>query len=70
MQILSAQAAVYITSPQERAAAQARTQQYAVYDKHTGAQVGKPYSSRARAAARRDKLDNEYGAYRYGVRPL
>jgi len=42
---------------------------YVVYDRHTGEQVGKTYTSRVRATARRDKLDNEYGAYRYGVRP-
>lgn len=44
--------------------------QYEVYDRQTGVAVGKPYSDAKRARTRRDKLDNEYGAYRYGVRPV
>jgi hypothetical protein len=55
---------------QPAAAAQATARQYGVFDKQTGQQVGKPYSSGARARARRDVLDNQYGAYRYTVRPL
>lgn len=41
---------------------------FQIIDKQTGLVVGKPYSSRSRARARADKLDNEYGAYRYYVR--
>ena len=40
---------------------------YYVIDRHTRKPVGKPYKSKARARARVDVLDNEYGAYRYGV---
>lgn len=29
-----------------------------------------PYKSRRRADLARDKKDNEYGAYRYSVRPV
>lgn len=41
-----------------------------IIDRQTGAQVGKPYTNRVRASRRVDRLDNEYGAYRYSVRPL
>jgi hypothetical protein len=41
-----------------------------VIDRHTGLQVGKPYTSLSRARARVDKLDNAYGAYRYSVKML
>lgn len=44
-------------------------EQFEVFDKHTGKTVSGPYMSRVRASRRVDKLDNEYGAYRYGVRP-
>ena len=44
------------------------TSTYEVYDTKTGKAVGKPYNSRKRARSRADKLDNIYGAYRYGVR--
>jgi hypothetical protein len=37
-----------------------------VYDKQTGKAVGDPYSNASRARGRVDKLDNNYGAYRYG----
>lgn len=43
---------------------------YAIIDRQTGLQVGKPYKSKSRANARVDKLDNEYGAYRYYVRAI
>jgi hypothetical protein len=43
---------------------------YLVVDRQTGLQVGKPYTSKSRARNRVDKLDNEYGAYRYTVRSL
>lgn len=43
---------------------------YEIVDKKTGLVVGKPYSSRQRARTRADKLDNEYGAYRYYVRSV
>jgi hypothetical protein len=41
---------------------------FEVVDSKTGKVVGKPYSSRSRARARVDKLDNEYGGYRFKVR--
>ena len=43
---------------------------YEIVDSKTGKVVGKPYNSRSRATGRADKLDNEYGAYRYKVRPV
>jgi hypothetical protein len=46
------------------------TQQYEIYDIKTGKTVGKPYISRSKARTRADRLDNEYGAYRYKVRPI
>jgi len=44
---------------------------FVVIDAHTGQRVGKPYTgrhARKRARTRMDKLDNEYGAYRYQVK--
>jgi hypothetical protein len=41
---------------------------FEVVDSRTGKVMGKPYNSRSRARSRADKLDNEYGAYRYKVR--
>lgn len=46
------------------------TSQYEIIDSKTGKVVGKPYASRSRASARRDRLDNDYGAYRYKVRKV
>lgn len=43
---------------------------YVIIDRHTMQQVGKPYTNRSRARARVDKLDMQYGAYRYSVRTL
>ena len=43
-------------------------EQFEVYDKKTGEKVGGPYTSRSRARRVVDKKDNEYGAYRYGMR--
>lgn len=43
---------------------------YAVIDRQTGEQVGKPYTSKNRARSRMDKLDNEYGGYRYSVKQI
>lgn len=43
---------------------------YEVYDRRTGEKVSGPYSSRTRARSVRDKKDNEYGGYRYDVRPV
>lgn len=44
--------------------------QYEIYDRRTGETVrGRgPYTDKSRARLARDKLDNEYGGYRYGVR--
>ncbi len=36
-----------------------------VVDVHTKLQVGKPCTTRAGALRKVDRLDNEYGAYRY-----
>lgn len=43
---------------------------YQIIDTHTGLQIGRTYkySQRNRARSRADKLDMEYGAYRYSVR--
>jgi hypothetical protein len=43
------------------------TIRWAIVDRHTRVQVGALYTSKSRARARADKLDNEYGAYRYAV---
>ena len=43
---------------------------YAVIDRQTGLQVGKDYTSKNRARSRADKLDLQYGAYRYSVRTI
>jgi len=40
---------------------------WVIIDCHERKQVGKPYSSRRRARTRADKLDNDYGGYRYTV---
>ena len=44
------------------------TETFEIVDSKTGKVIGKPYSSRARARARVDRLDNEYGGYRFKVR--
>jgi hypothetical protein len=43
---------------------------FIVIDRHTGQQVGKPYSTRAGARRAVDRLDNAYGAYRYTAKLL
>ena len=43
---------------------------FEVYDKRTGQAVGQPYSNSGRARGRVDKLDNQYGGYKYGTRPV
>ena len=43
---------------------------FQVVDNKTGRSVGKPYASRQKARNRADKLDNEYGGYKYGVREV
>lgn len=40
---------------------------YQVYDRHTGKDIGKPLSLPA-AIRKVDRLDNQYGGYRYGKR--
>lgn len=42
---------------------------YEIIDLHTKAVVG-TYTNRKRARTRADNLDNDYGAYRYIVRPV
>jgi hypothetical protein len=44
--------------------------QYEVYDRRTGEKVGGPYATSKRARGVRNKKDLEYGAVRYGVRPV
>lgn len=44
------------------------SQTYKIIDKQTGNQVGGIYQTRRRASARADRLDNQYGAYRYIVK--
>jgi hypothetical protein len=46
------------------------TVQYEVYDRKTNIKVGGPYATAKRARGVRDKKDLEYGAVRYGVRPV
>lgn len=41
-----------------------------IIDGQTGQRVGKPYKNKSRARRRVDRLDNEYGAYRYQARPI
>lgn len=43
---------------------------YIVIDRKNGEQVGKPYLSKNRARSRVDKLDSEYGSYRYSVKQI
>lgn len=52
--------------------AESENLQYEVYDRKTGERVpGRgPYNSRMRARRAVDQLDNQYGAYRYGYRPI
>ena len=45
-------------------------EQYEVYDRKTGERVSGPYATSKRARNVRDKKDLEYGAVRYGVRPV
>lgn len=43
---------------------------FIVWDSHAREQVGKPLATRRAASRKADRLDHEYGAYRYQVRPL
>ena len=46
------------------------TPKYHVYDRQTGERANNTeYKSRTGARRARDKLDNEYGGYRYHVKP-
>lgn len=40
---------------------------YIVIDTRTEQAVSRPYSTRAKAQAKADQLDNRFGAYRYAV---
>lgn len=42
-------------------------QGWQIVDRHTKAVVSALYGNSSRARARADKLDNQYGAYRYGT---
>lgn len=41
-----------------------------IWDSQAKAWASADYTSRSRARARADRLDNEYGAYRYFVKPI
>ena len=43
---------------------------YRIYDRKAKCFVGGEYASRVRARRRVDKLDNEYGGYRYCVKEV
>lgn len=43
---------------------------YIIIDRHTGDQMGKPYTDKNRARNRANKLDLQYGAYRYTVKQI
>lgn len=43
---------------------------FQIVNNQTGAIVGKPYKNKNRARTQRDKLDNEYGGYRYSVKEV
>lgn len=45
-------------------------QKFDVYDKKTGQKVSGPYSNRIRANRAVDRLDAQYGAYRYYTKPV
>lgn len=46
------------------------SQLWAIWDTIDRRWVSKPYASSSRARRRVDRLDNEYGAYRYSARPV
>ena len=43
---------------------------YYIYNKHTQTIVSKPYKCMKRAWRRVDRLDNEYGGYKYTVKTV
>ena len=43
---------------------------YIVIDRQTGLQVGRSFVISSKAYAKRDRLDNAYGAYRYYVKGI
>lgn len=47
-----------------------KTVKYRIVDLQTKSQVGTLYNNRKRAHTRADRLDMEYGAYRYMVEPV
>jgi hypothetical protein len=47
-----------------------RVRKFVIWDPKEDKQVGKPYNNKKRARTRIDKLDNDYGAYRYRLREL
>lgn len=49
---------------------EAQPTKYQIIDRHTGLQVGADYTDKKRARSRRERLDLEYGGYRYGVRQI
>lgn len=56
--------------PHIHAVAENENTKYEVYDRRTGERVSGPYSNRIRASRVADKKDLEYGAIRYGYRPI
>ena len=43
---------------------------FAIYDTHTKATTGKVYKTIQTARRAADRLDNQYGGYRYIVKPV
>lgn len=56
--------------PHIHAVAENEDIKYEVYDRKTGYKVSGPYSNRARASAAANKKDLEYGAIKFGYRPV
>jgi len=59
-----------IVESEESPTPESKPKEYHVIDGRTGSRVGKPHKSRHTARARVDKLDNEWGGYRYQVKPI
>ena len=44
--------------------------QYVIVDTQTGYSVAGPFATRVRASRKADRLDSEFGGYRYSVREV
>ena len=58
------------TLPHIHKIAEEATEKYEVFDRRSGEKVSGPYANRKRASTTADKKDLEYGAIRYGYRPV